>query len=113
VLATGPDPTDYDGIIVACGFSPRIGLARDAGLTVNRGIRVGRDLATEDPAIFALGDVAEFDDGRLYAYVLPIRSQALWLAKHLADQADGDWTPPTFHPKAKVHGFTAIHPYRF
>jgi len=111
--ATGPDPADYDGIIVACGFSPRTNLARDAGLPVSRGIRVGGNLATEDPAIYALGDVAEFDDGRIYAYVMPIRSQALWLAKHLADQADGHWTPPTFHPKAKVHGFTAIHPYRW
>lgn len=113
VLPTGPDPADYDGIVVACGFSPRVSLARNAGLPVNRGIRVGGNLATEDQAIFALGDVAEFNDGRIYAYVLPIRGQALWLAKHLAGQESGSWNPPAFNPKAKVHGFTAIHPYRW
>jgi len=113
LLASGPDPTDYDAIVVACGFSPRVELARTAGLAVDRGIRVNGDLSTEDPAIFALGDVAEFDGGRIYAYVLPIRGQALWLAKHLAGRAEGLWEPPRFNPKAKVHGFTAARPYRW
>ena len=113
ITAAGRDGTAYDGIVVACGFSPRIDLARMAGLAVNRGIRVNGQCVTEDPAIVALGDVAEFEDGRIYAYVLPIRSQALWLAKRFAGRSEGPWEPPVFKPKAKVHGFTAIHPYRF
>jgi NAD(P)H-nitrite reductase large subunit len=103
----------FDGIIVACGFKPRVELARAADLPVNRGIRVDHHLSTADPDIFAVGDVAECPDGRIYAYILPIRSQALWLSKWITGRADQPWDPPFFKPKAKVHGFTAAHPYLF
>ncbi|MCU0735853.1 MAG: FAD-dependent oxidoreductase [Methylotetracoccus sp.] len=111
-LETGEEG-GFDGIVAACGFKPRVDLAREAGLSVGRGILVDNYLATADPAVFAIGDVAECADGRIYAYVLPIRSQALWLAKRLCGQSEGPWTPPLFRPKAKVHGFTAVHPYLF
>jgi NAD(P)H-nitrite reductase large subunit len=101
----------FDGIIVATGFKPRTALAVAAGLEVGRGIKVDDHLRTADPAIHALGDAAECADGRIYAYVMPIRQQALWLAKHLAGQTTAPWQPPAFQPRAKVHGFTAAHPY--
>jgi rubredoxin-NAD+ reductase/nitric oxide reductase FlRd-NAD(+) reductase len=37
--------------------------------------------------------------------VSPIRSQALWLAEHIAGHAAGAWSPPAFTPIIKVHGF--------
>ncbi len=111
-LADGP-ATGFDGILVACGFKPRTALAEAAGLTVKRGVAVDGWLRTSDPAIFALGDAAECEDGRLYAYVMPIRQQALWLAQYLAGQTGAPWQPPIFKPRAKVHGFTAAHPYLF
>jgi NAD(P)H-nitrite reductase large subunit len=104
--------TTFDGLIVACGFKPRTELAAQAGLTVARGIKVNAYLQTDDPNIFALGDVAQLPDDRLYAFILPIRSQALWLANFLAGQEQQGWTPPAFTTKAKVHGFEAAHPYR-
>lgn len=105
----------FHGIIVACGFKPRAELARSAGLPIGRGIRVDACLRTGDPAIHALGDCAELPDGRIYAYVAPVRHQALWLAKRLiqSDADDTPWTPPIFKPKAKVPGFEAKHPYLF
>ena len=103
----------FDGIIVATGFKPRTELAQAAGLEVKRGIVVDAYLRTSDPDIFALGDAAEFADGHLYAYVMPIRQQALWLAKSLAGQTSDPWPVPEFKPRAKVHGFTAAHPYLF
>ncbi|MGR9051330.1 MAG: NAD(P)/FAD-dependent oxidoreductase [Gammaproteobacteria bacterium] len=104
----------YDAVIVACGFKPRTDLAASAGLTVNRGIAVSRFLTTDDPDIFALGDVAELPDGKLYAFILPIRSQAQWLADFLIGASDGQpWQPPDFKPKAKVHRFTADNPLPF
>jgi NAD(P)H-nitrite reductase large subunit len=109
-LADGPEG-EYDAIVVACGFKPRTALAQSAGLPTARGISVDNQLMTADANIFAIGDVAECADGRIYAYVLPIRSQALWLAKWLGGQTTQPWTPPFFKPKAKVHGFTAAHPY--
>lgn len=107
------EDTGFDAIVAACGFKPRVQLAKDAGLGVGRGILVDPQLATSDASVFAIGDVAECADGRIYAYILPIRSQALWLAKHLSGQEPGVWEPPFFKPKAKVHGFTATHPYLF
>lgn len=103
----------FHGVIVACGFKPRTELARAAGLETRRGIVVNGFLTTNDPAVFAIGDVAECPDGKLYAYVTPVRSQALWLAKYLAETTAEPWQPPLFKPKAKVHGFNAAHPYLF
>lgn len=104
----------FDAVIVACGFKPRAELAAAAGLSVNRGITVTPYLQTDDPAIYALGDVAELPNGKLYAFILPIRSQAQWLAAELAGMSDNQpWMPPFFKPKAKVHGFVADHPLPF
>ena len=97
----------YDGVVVSTGFAPRIELARDAGLASARGIVVNSYLRTEDPAIYAVGDVAELD-ARLYAFVSPIRAQALWLAQHLARRSDAPWSPPPFMPVVKIHGFKSM-----
>lgn len=101
----------FDGIIVSTGFAPRVELARDAGLAVARGIVVNEYLATADPAIYALGDVAEIG-GKLYPFVSPIRAQALWLAEHLQAKTDAPWQPPAFKPVIKVHGFKPDQPER-
>jgi NAD(P)H-nitrite reductase large subunit len=94
----------FDGIIVSTGFAPRVELAKESGLEVSKGIVVDGFLRTADPAIYAAGDVAEVDS-RLYAFVSPIRSQALWLAEHLLGRTDAPWAPPVFTPVLKVHGF--------
>lgn len=103
---------EFDAVIVACGFQPRTELAVQAGLAIGRGIKVNDCLQTEDESIYALGDVAELPNGKLYAFILPIRNQALWLANHLAGQESPSWSPPVFTTKAKVHGFEAVHPYQ-
>jgi NAD(P)H-nitrite reductase large subunit len=103
----------FDGLILACGFKPRTHLAAAGGLEIGRGIRVNGYLQTTDPDIFAIGDVAELPDGRLYAYVTPVRSQALWLAKHLGGPSSDPWAVPAFKPKAKIPGFNAQSPYLF
>jgi NAD(P)H-nitrite reductase large subunit len=102
---------EFDALIVACGFKPRTDLAEAADLDVGRGIKVNNFLQTNDEAIFALGDAAELPNGKLYAYILPIRSQALWLANYLVDSGLEPWSPAPFSTKAKVHGFEAAHPY--
>lgn len=102
---------EFDGLIVACGFKPRTELAELAGLETGRGIKVNQQMQTSDESIYALGDIAELPNGKLYAFILPIRNQALWLAEFLAGQKNDSWTPPVFTTKAKVHGFDAVHPY--
>ncbi len=103
----------FDGVMVSCGFKPRTELAEAAGLETNRGVKVDQFLQTSDEQIYAIGDVAEFPNGKLYAFILPIRNHALWLAAYLSGQQKEAWTPPSFNPRAKVHGFEAEHPYIF
>jgi len=107
VRTTQAELGPFDGAIVATGFTPRVALAKDAGLATARGIVVNDYLRTADPAIYAIGDVAEVG-GRTYAFVSPIRSQALWLAQHLTGETDLPWTPPRFTPTIKVHGFKPV-----
>jgi nitrite reductase (NADH) large subunit len=50
-----------DIFLVAAGITPNVALARDAGLDVGKGVIVNDRMRTSDPAIYAAGDVAEFD----------------------------------------------------
>lgn len=49
-----------DIFLVAAGIAPNIELAREAGLATQRGVLVDESMRTSDPAIFAAGDVAEY-----------------------------------------------------
>lgn len=49
-------------VVVAIGVVPRLDLARENGITVNRGIVVDRHMATSHPGVYACGDVAEAHD---------------------------------------------------
>ena len=97
-------PYPFDGVIVSAGFAPRVDLAKEAGLATARGIVVNEYLRTEDPAIYAVGDVAEVGSA-LHPFVVPIRSQALWLVEHLEGRTTESWTPPAYSPVIKIHGF--------
>jgi NAD(P)H-nitrite reductase large subunit len=51
-----------DILAIAIGVTPRVELAAQAGLRVNRGIVVDRRMATSHPQVYACGDVAEAFD---------------------------------------------------
>lgn len=51
-------PADF--VILATGVKPSTDLARQCGLTVNRGVVVNDRLETSDPRVLAAGDVAEY-----------------------------------------------------
>jgi rubredoxin-NAD+ reductase len=74
---------ETDLVLSAIGLKPRTQLAADAGLTVNRGIVVDRNLATNVPHVYAVGDCAEVA-GHLLPYVLPLMGQARALAATLS-----------------------------
>jgi NAD(P)H-nitrite reductase large subunit len=63
-----------DLVAYAIGIRPRVSLAKEAGLAIDRGILVNEYLQTNDPAIFAAGDVAQVYDPRLGRSVL----DSLW-----------------------------------
>ncbi len=93
VVATLSDGSTVEADIVlsAVGLRPRIEMAREAGLEVNRGIVVDRMLRTSDPEIFALGDCSEVE-GQVLPYVLPLMAAARALAKTL----NGEETPVAY-----------------
>ncbi|MEU5279806.1 FAD-dependent oxidoreductase [Streptomyces asoensis] len=74
---------DADLVVLACGVSPRAGLARDAGIAVHRGILVDDELRTSDPHVRAIGDCAQHD-GTVYGLAAPALEQADALAGSLA-----------------------------
>ncbi|MFT5806027.1 MAG: nitric oxide reductase FlRd-NAD(+) reductase [Moritella dasanensis] len=71
-----------DSVLCAAGLKPNTALASQAGLAVNRGIMVDKQLSTNDPHIFAIGDCAEID-GKHLAFLQPIILSANALAKTL------------------------------
>lgn len=86
-----------DLVLSAVGLRPRIALAQEAGLAVNRGIVADACLRTSDADIFTLGDCAEIE-GQVRPYVLPIMHAARALARTLA----GTPTPVAFPPMPVV-----------
>lgn len=74
-----------DAVLSAVGLRPRTDLAVAAGLAVNRGVLVDRQLRTSHANIYALGDCAEVD-GLNLQYVMPLMTCARALARTLAGE---------------------------
>lgn len=72
-----------DLVLSAIGLKPAVELAAAAGLKVNRGIVVDRQLQTSAPDIYAIGDCAEVE-GLVLPFILPIMNAARALGKTLA-----------------------------
>ena len=90
-------------VVMAAGIRPNVQLAKEAGLTVNRGIVVDLGMQTSDPDIVALGECAEVG-GHVYGLVAPLYEMARVAAARLG----GDETAAFVHndtpTKLKVTG---------
>lgn len=96
-----------DLLILACGTTPRTGVAAGAGLRVDRGILVNHDLeADTEGRVFAIGDCAEVLCADPTCTVCPPRrgrgpagligpgwQQAQWLAARIRRELDSDPEP--------------------
>lgn len=77
---------ETDMVLSAAGLVANTQLAAKTGLEINQGIVVDRQMKTSVDNIFAVGDCAEVE-GRLYAYIEPIRRQATTIAASLRGEA--------------------------
>jgi nitrite reductase (NADH) large subunit len=79
---------EAEAVIFAAGIRPNVALAKEAGISVNRGVVVDDHLETSAPDVFALGECAEHR-GICYGLVEPAYEQARVLARYLAGRATG------------------------
>ena len=92
-----------DLVVLAAGIRPNADLARAAGVACNRGILVDDGLATDDPAIFALGECAEHR-GAVYGLVEPAYAQAKVLAGRLCGDEGVAYAGSLLATNLKVSG---------
>lgn len=93
-----------DAMIIAIGTTPNIELAQDCGLDCQRGIIVNERLQSNDPDIFAIGEVAEFD-GTLYGITAAAEQQAEVMARYLNGDIASYYKGSVFMNIIKIHGF--------
>lgn len=98
---------DADLVVLACGVHPRVGLAKEAGLAVHKGVLVDDQLRTSDPHIRAIGDCAQHD-GTLYGLATPALEQADALAESLAGDPAARYTGTRTLTRLTLHGNTAF-----
>ncbi|GLW45800.1 nitrite reductase [Streptomyces sp. NBRC 14336] len=98
---------DADLVVLACGVHPRVGLAKDAGLAVHKGVLVDDELRTSDPHIRAIGDCAQHD-GTLYGLATPALEQADALAELLAGDGAARYTGTRALTRLTLNGNTAF-----
>jgi ferredoxin-nitrate reductase len=82
VLKSGRIVTAH-AVVYTIGTIPNIKIAKDAGLSCGRGVKVNQYLQTSKPNIFAIGEIAEFNN-MLFGITSAAEEQADILANFMA-----------------------------
>ncbi|HEV8287145.1 MAG TPA: molybdopterin-dependent oxidoreductase [Chitinophagaceae bacterium] len=90
-------------IVIAIGTVPNIELAKDCNLECKRGIVVNAYLQTNDPDIFAIGEIAEFK-GFLYGITAAAEQQAEIVARYLSGDISKYYEGSLLMNILKIHG---------
>ncbi|MDP1627581.1 nitrite reductase large subunit NirB [Parvibaculum sp.] len=92
-----------DLVVMAAGIRPNIALAREAGLSCNRGIVVDDFMRSSDPAIYAVGECVEHR-GQVYGLVAPIWEMCRAAGAALAEEDGEGYRGSVTSTKLKVTG---------
>lgn len=74
-------------VLISAGVRPKIDLAQEAGLTCHLGVVVDERMLTSAPAIYAVGDTAEFN-GRVWGIIPAALAQARVAGAQITGQTD-------------------------
>ena len=90
-------------VVIAAGIRPNVGIAKSAGLEVNRGIVVDDHMRTSHPDIYAVGECTEHR-GQLFGLVAPLMEQGKVLAAAITGNQGEGFVSPTPAAKLKIMG---------
>jgi ferredoxin-nitrate reductase len=93
-----------DALVFAIGTIPNIELAKECGLHCQRGVIVNERLQTNDPNVYAIGEIAEFK-GMLYGITAAAEEQAAIIADYLKGDIASVYDGSVFMNIIKIHGF--------
>lgn len=93
-------------VIVCCGITPNVEVAREGGLAIDRGIIVDDALRTSDEHVFALGECVQHR-GNTYGLVDPLWDQAKVLAQLFAGE-DTSYVGSRIGTRLKVAGVHVV-----
>ena len=94
---------DCNAVVVAIGTVPNIELAKAADLNCKRGVVVDPFLRTNDPNVFAIGEIAEFE-GFLYGITAAAEQQAAIVANYLRGDISQYYEGSLLMNILKMHG---------
>ncbi|MFC3038715.1 nitrite reductase large subunit NirB [Virgibacillus xinjiangensis] len=92
-----------DLVIMAVGVKPNVGLAKQTGIPIHRGILVNDYMETEIPDIYAVGECAEHRNV-VYGLVAPLYEQGQELAKHICGTPGEGYQGSVVSTQLKVSG---------
>ncbi|MBI1780420.1 MAG: molybdopterin-dependent oxidoreductase [Sphingobacteriales bacterium] len=94
---------DCQAIVIAIGTVPNIEIAKAGGLDCKRGVVVDEYLQTNDPSVFAIGEIAEFK-GFLYGITAAAEQQAEIVARFLSGDISKYYSGSLLMNILKMHG---------
>jgi ferredoxin-nitrate reductase len=90
-------------IVIAVGTVPNTELAKDCGLKCQRGVVVNEYLQTSDPSVYAIGEIAEFNNF-LYGITAAAEEQAEIMSRYLGGDISKYYQGSLLMNILKMHG---------
>ncbi|ALC81273.1 MULTISPECIES: nitrite reductase large subunit NirB [Bacillus] len=92
-----------DLVVMAVGIRPNCHLAKESGISTNRGVIVNDFMQTDLPNIYAVGECVEHD-GNTYGLVAPLYEQAKVLANFICGNETKPYRGSVVSTQLKVSG---------